>query len=566
MSKSQLEIEKKYEAPADGTAGPDLEDVPGLSVAEVQDQELDATYFDTEARDLLARKVALRRRRGGHDEGWHVKFSWNGARHEVHFPLLKDRTGMPRAVQSLVSGLTGEAPLVPLAHLATHRRRTLLEDERGEQVVEVCDDDVRALDHSTGRERAWREWEVELADAGLPAEVAEHAFSVLDEALRKAGAAESSSVAKIARALGEDRAFDEAADIPGEEYPTGGKPTAEDPSREKPAGKGSRDEAATPGGTGAPVANGAALVTALLRPHLEELPVLDLAVRADAPDAVHQLRIRMRSIRSILRGLRGSMPRSLSEGIVEGLRSAGLALGEERDLEVIRKEIERQSAWPGLTRAARRELEDLLEEEGRAAHRRAVAHLGSEEHRRVLEELTALVEEPRLRRSVADASPRKLGRRMVEELEGRVRRRREKARAAWRKAGAGEVGPEAVAALGLHVGAEEDAAPGRKVLRRLHDVRKAAKSLRYAAEALEATGVLSQKRAAKVDALRSEASATQSVLGRLMDAGAAQDWLEHAARTLQRRDADRLAVGILLGGMAGEHERRLEDGLRAVGA
>jgi CHAD domain-containing protein len=563
MSKSHLEIEKKYEAPAAETAGPDLEDVPGLSVAEVQDQELDATYFDTEARDLLTRKVALRRRRGGHDEGWHVKFSWNGARHEVHFPLLKDRTGMPRAVQALVSGLTGEAPLVPLAHLATHRRRTLLKDGRGEQVVEVCDDDVQALDHSTGRERAWREWEVELADAGLPAEVAEHAFAVLDEALRTAGAAESSSVAKIARALGEDRAFDEAAGIPAAGEPAGDQPRTEDPGEGKPAGKGARGE---PDAAGAPVTNGAALVTALLRPHLEELPVLDLAVRADAPDAVHQLRIRMRSIRSILRGLRSSMPRSLSEGIVEGLRSAGLALGEERDLEVIREEIERQPAWPGLTRAARRELEDLLEEETRAAHRRAVAHLGSREHRKVLEELAALVEQPRLRRSVADASPRKLGRRMVEELEGRVRRRREKARAAWRKAGASEVGPEAVTALGLHVGAEEDAASGRKVLRRLHDVRKAAKSLRYAAEALEATGVLSQKRAATVEALRADASATQSVLGRLMDARAAQDWLEHAARTLHRRDADRLAVGILLGAAAGEHERRLEEGLRAVGA
>lgn len=542
MSKSHLEIETKYEAPASDAAPPDLEGVPGLAVAEVQDQELDATYYDTEARDLLRRRVALRRRRGGHDEGWHVKFSWNGARHEVHVPLLKDRTGMPSAVRALVSGVTLGAPLEPLAHLATRRRRTLLTDAHGTHVVEVCDDRVRSLDHSTGTERAWREWEVELADSELGAEMGDHAFSVLDEALRAAGATPSTSVAKIARALGQDADFDEAAGIEG------GRGAA--PS----AGRASRPR------------SGADLVTALLLPHLEELPVLDLAVRADAVDAVHQLRIRLRAVRSILRGLRGSMPRSLCDEVVAGLRAAGLALGEERDLEVIREQLEEQAAWPGLTRAARRELEELLAEEIRAAHRRAVAHLDSAGHRRTVEALVALARAPRLRRSVADASPRKLGRRMVEELEGRVRRRRGKALTAWRKAGGDEVSAGSVAALGLHSGAGDDGAAGRKVLRRLHEVRKAAKSLRYAAEALEATGVLSQKRATAVAALRAEAASTQSVLGRLMDAGAAQDWLEHAARVLQRRDADRLAVGILLGRAVEAHERRLEAGLRAVGA
>ncbi|WP_302183618.1 CYTH and CHAD domain-containing protein [Rothia santali] len=545
MSKSHLEIETKYEAPASDAAPPDLEGVPGLTVAEVQDQELDATYYDTEARDLLRRRVALRRRRGGHDEGWHVKFSWNGARHEVHVPLLKDRAGMPSAVRALVSGVTLGAPLEPLAHLATQRRRTLLTDAHGTHVVEVCDDRVRSLDHSTGIERAWREWEVELADAELGAQVGDHAFSVLDDALRAAGATPSTSVAKIARALGQDADFDEAAGIQG--------------------GRGAVPSAGASTGRASRPRSGADLVTALLLPHLEELPVLDVAVRADAVDAVHQLRIRLRAVRSILRGLRGSMPRSLCEEIVAGLRAAGLALGEERDLEVIREQLEEQAAWPGLTRAARRELEELLAEEIRAAHRRAVAHLDSAGHRRTVEALVARAG-ARLRRSVADASPRKLGRRMVEELEGRVRRRRGKALTAWRKAGGDEVSAGSVAALGLHSGAGDDGAAGRKVLRRLHEVRKAAKSLRYAAEALEATGVMSQKRATAVAALRAEAASTQSVLGRLMDAGAAQAWLEHAARVLQRRGAGRLAVGILLGRAVEAHERRLEAGLRAVGA
>ena len=100
-----------------------------------------------------------------------------------------------------------------LSKWATRRTRTAVLDEDGREVAEFADDVVRSVDHRTGQERTWREWEVELTDPELSEKRQEKIFKRVRKVLKEAGASRSTAVAKIARALGQDAAFDEKAGI-----------------------------------------------------------------------------------------------------------------------------------------------------------------------------------------------------------------------------------------------------------------------------------------------------------------------------------------------------------------
>ena len=83
MADTKRETERKYES--DDSGLPDLTRVPG--VATVLDKgvmSLDATYHDTTDERLAASSVTLRRRTGGSDAGWHLKFPVaSGVRDEI---------------------------------------------------------------------------------------------------------------------------------------------------------------------------------------------------------------------------------------------------------------------------------------------------------------------------------------------------------------------------------------------------------------------------------------------------------------------------------------------------
>ncbi|WP_230008361.1 CYTH domain-containing protein, partial [Microbacterium sp. Bi128] len=69
----KLETEQKYDA-GTSAALPDLQEIEGVDhVAEPVTDQLEAVYFDTPALVLAARRITLRRRTGGADEGWHLK-------------------------------------------------------------------------------------------------------------------------------------------------------------------------------------------------------------------------------------------------------------------------------------------------------------------------------------------------------------------------------------------------------------------------------------------------------------------------------------------------------------
>ncbi|WP_350352020.1 CYTH domain-containing protein [Microbacterium sp. A8/3-1] len=196
-----VEVERKYDVDID-TPLPGWEDIPGVdAVTAGEERALDARYFDT-ADGVLARSgVALRRRTGGPDEGWHVKGPRQGdGRLELGWPL-GEGDGLPDAVAATVSTWTTE-PLAPLARIENDRTAYLLTGPDG-VVAEFVDDRVRATDLRGGVQREWREWEMELGPAA-PTDVAgrEAFFAAVERAVRAAGGRHSASGSKLARALG----------------------------------------------------------------------------------------------------------------------------------------------------------------------------------------------------------------------------------------------------------------------------------------------------------------------------------------------------------------------------
>lgn len=196
-----LEVERKYDVDA-GTPLPDWRGVAVVdAVTDGELRELDARYFDTAGADLAHAGVALRRRTGGPDAGWHIKGPRAGdGRVEIAWPL-GERDAIPDAVAEALAGWT-TAPLTPLARIENSRTAYLLTGRDG-VVAEFVDDRVRATDLRQDVQREWREWEVELGPAAPADESGREAlFSAIEEVVFAAGARPAASDSKLARALG----------------------------------------------------------------------------------------------------------------------------------------------------------------------------------------------------------------------------------------------------------------------------------------------------------------------------------------------------------------------------
>lgn len=196
-----VEVERKYDVDAD-TPLPDWSGTDAVdAVADGELRRLDARYLDTDDAALARAGVAVRRRTGGPDEGWHIKGPREGdGRLEIAWPLGAD-DALPEAVVETLARWTTD-PLTPLARIENERTAYLLTDAGG-TIAEFVDDRVRATDLRQGMQREWREWEVELGPAA-PADDAGRAalFAVVEAAVFAAGARPAASDSKLARALG----------------------------------------------------------------------------------------------------------------------------------------------------------------------------------------------------------------------------------------------------------------------------------------------------------------------------------------------------------------------------
>ncbi|KOV94671.1 CYTH and CHAD domain-containing protein [Streptomyces sp. NRRL B-3648] len=383
MAETKREIERKYES--DDSGLPDLTGAGG--VAAVLDKglvELDATYYDTADERLTAASLTLRRRTGGSDAGWHLKFPVApGVRDEIRAPLSDT---VPEEIAALVRSRVRNAELIPLVRLRSARDVRHLVDTEGALLAEASLDTVTA-ERLTGKRRAaqWTEIEVELADGRDPA-----VLDRLDERLRKAGLRPAAAPSKLARAL------------------------------ELTAGRRRGARTAPP----RPVTAGDH-VLAYLRAQRDALVELDPAVRRGLPDAVHRMRVATRRARSTLRTFGTVLDRTVTDPVGAELKWLAGELGVDRDHEVLADRLknaldalppalatgpaaERLTAWAGTRQGG--------------AHAHLTGVLDSRRHLTLLDTLDALLADPPLRVAAGKKPAKPLGK--------AVRKDRRKLRAA----------------------------------------------------------------------------------------------------------------------------------------
>ncbi|MGW0609788.1 CYTH and CHAD domain-containing protein [Streptomyces sp. NPDC002788] len=367
MADTKREIERKYEAQDGGL--PDLTGVAG--VATVVDRgvaHLDATYYDTTDERLAASSVTLRRRTGGSDAGWHLKFPVGpGVRDEIQAPLSDT---LPDDLAGLVRSRVRGKKLAPVVRLRSDRDVRHLVDADGRLLAEVSADTVRAerLTGDGGRAR-WTEIEVELADGGDPA-----FLDKVEKRLRKAGVRPSRSASKLARALAE---------------------TA--PGRRRPAAP-----------AGEPLTAGDH-VLAYVRAQRDAIVELDPAVRRDTEDAVHSMRVATRRLRSTFKSFGNVLDRAVTDPVGDELKWLAGELGVDRDREVLAERLtETLDEVPvGLVRGPMKErLLSWSNAEHSGARSHLIGVLDSRRYLALLDTLDALIADPPLLRA-AGKKPRK---------------------------------------------------------------------------------------------------------------------------------------------------------------
>lgn len=453
MAATAQEIERKYEAGPAVTL-PGLSDVQGVGQeTDLPSEDLSAEYYDTDDLRLIRAGVTLRRREGGHDAGWHLKLpAGTDTRREIRLPL-GEAGHVPAELAALVRGWTRGADLGPVAQIGTIRQRRALLDGQGESLAEIATDDVSAqsMGESTTLSR-WQEIEVELTGGG------QDLLNAIDERLRQAGMQPAGHSAKLARAL------------------AGRLPEAAEPPRLFP---------------GSPAIQ---VVLAYSAAQLAQIQATHAQVHRDEPEAVHDMRVATRRLRSTLKTFKHVLA-----GLVSGpdagpdlgalraeLKWLADVLGEARDNEVLEAELKgRLGELPAelVLGPVQARVTGHFAPRAASARESVLEALESARYLSLLDALTALVSMPPSGagdRTAATALPRAV-------------------RRAYRK-----LGRRAAAAAAASDGSARDTA--------LHETRKRAKEVRYAAEcAAAALG----KDAAK---LAKQAKKLQSVLGDQHDA------------------------------------------------
>jgi CHAD domain-containing protein len=236
---------------------------------------------------------------------------------------------------------------------------------------------------------------------------------------------------------------------------------------------------------------------------VDELLVWDRAVRADADDAVHQMRVTTRRIRSLLQASPDSFGLSNGTSILDELRELAGVLGEARDAEVLAQRYRDalDGLPPELVRGPIRErLVGGAEHRYQAGLRHSLTALRSARYFRLLDALDALVAEPPAKPAGQEAAPA-----TVEAAHKKVRK-------------AGKAAKHAD---------EQDRDNA------IHRIRKRAKRLRYTAAAVGATKVSDR------------AKAIQSLLGDHQDSVVSRGHLIQQADTAHAAGEDTFTYGLL---------------------
>lgn len=193
-----FEIERKYAVPADAALPlAAFESQSRFRIGDRATVALEARYFDTPQGALAAQGLAVRRRDGGKDEGWHLKERRVDGVLELQWPLAPDPPdALLREIRDRLGSRFTAMRIAPIATIRTKRTTVLLRDPSGEDVVELADDRVRATNEVSGAEGEWREWEAELIAGADPS-----LLDLVEPLLLAAGGALVSGSSKIQRTM-----------------------------------------------------------------------------------------------------------------------------------------------------------------------------------------------------------------------------------------------------------------------------------------------------------------------------------------------------------------------------
>lgn len=472
---TSVEVERKFDIPAEFHL-PDLTDVPGVTgVGAVTEFELDATYYDTADLRLAERRVTLRRRRGGHDDGWHLKRPAGADRTETRQRLTRSKSVVPAALATQVRALARGRPLEPVARIRTRRREQPVLGADGQVLALIAHDLVTSESLAPPMvSRQWRELEIELVDGDRAL------LDALEALVVKGGATPSLSASKFAYAL-------------ADRYPT----------RRLAPGGGS--------------AAGRAILS-YLRDQRDALLHNDPLVRGGDPDGVHDMRVALRRLRTVLASCRPFLDQRRTEPLRAELGWLADLLGQVRDQDVLRERLSGAAATEPrdlVPPAIGTDLRSRLTGDSGPARAALRGALDGKRYLSLLDAVDSLVdaEAPTVSRSAL-----------------RKRVRQELARADVRM----------VRALSLRIrsGRKEhvDRAAADEAL---HDARRAFKRGRYAVEVIAR---LSGDRAAT---LVSRLKSLQNVLGAHHDTMVARDVLRELASQAHAEGVDVFGYGAL---------------------
>ena len=477
MTADHLEVEDTYHL--DGHAElPDFRAMPGVKSVSVVRHQLEATYFDTPDLALAAAGITLRRRTGGEDDGWHLKLPRGTGRLEIALPSGRAVRNPPVALRRVIAGVVRDATVTAVVVIRTDRRVQRLHGTGREVLAEVADDRVSAEPVSSEVPGP-----APIVWREAEVELVSGTPSLLvwaSDLMSSVGARRSTSPSKLAQALG-DR-----LPGPGEALPQ--------PGKRSPASD---------------------VIQLRLLTQVTALRQQDPWVRHGAPEAVHDMRVTTRRLRHALASYRAFLDQDRTEPLRQELGWLAGLLGGPRDVEVLdgllRSLLDDEPAslvkGPVLVRV-RTDSRERYD----AARSDLLAAMGSDRYFDLIDRLQALAEQP----PWSDAAAEKAGRALARALDDDWKRLRTRVLRAAEASSRGE------------------AEPGD-----LHDVRKAAKRVRYAAEALVTLPGKGAKRMVRAH------ERIQTVLGEHHDATEGQATLVRLAAAAHAAGEDTFTYGLL---------------------
>ncbi len=437
---------RHYEAP--GVSGaPRLAGLPGVDrVDGPGEQTLESFCHDTE--DLRLARAGVSVQRELDHPGWHWMLRREGEP-PLEVPADDGSDAVPAAVLELVTTHTRGRELVAVAHTQRTRSVWQLLDWEGGHLGEITGDAVSAQTlGATTTVDSWYEVRIDIAGPNATGRL----LPALEERLVDIGATPATPAPVIARLL----------------------PVAPTRSPREPAPVGKKSRAGK-------------VVLSAITAQVARFEKHDPLVRRDEPDAVHQMRVATRQLRSMLRTFGAVVDRDATRRLTDELKWLAGALGAARDQEVIQERVEALvAATPpeNVLGPITAQLTQQFAREQTEAHAHVVAELDTDRYFALRDALDVLLAAPPItplaRKRASTALP-PLVRKTVRKVDKAVD-----------------------VAHRLPMGTERAEA--------LHTVRKTAKRVRYAAEL--ATPVVGKKAARTGKRFK----AVQTVLGDHQDA------------------------------------------------